>query len=713
MIPSSGWYAEVTHPDTDRTLRPDILDEPLTRPSWNDYAEIEIPVPSAPHWQTMEGEPTLRVYKDGERVPIDILQDARNPINGPDMVLEGIGGIELRERVQHDFRLVYPEDAARTLVEDNTTLTFDLEPPTWPVQADQTLQDTTGGDTLSDLFSEALNDDTVPITESSGSMTPKQTCWVDIGGREDASGSYSERLGPNYSGTTGPDPGEALAVMLENQGQFVEWTFTTGHTIPEAEVGVWIRFHTPDGDGAEFTVELNGNEIDRTSVTSSSVNWNDFGQSPFDGGGWQSGDLPAGTHTIRVELTGSSGNAQVFDRATPVDNRYDYNFDDDVNSENDLDGPELYPDAIAVLADRFPQAFNLTELTLAVTMDDISNNQAIAVANAAPVGNFDEATNTASHTVDFDAMGDLGAIAQGRVTFSRYSPNGARDETPRFGYDAQTLTDWTLTADIEEVPMLIDRSFDASIAEVLTDIAGQSFVWSYRIDDDGDETLTWLRPGDRVAPADPALIDAEVTKEMDVIGKATVKGANKQVTGESFTASTSFVDLAESDIIPQTESVGDNFSRGTDYEMNWRDGEIRILSRGDMVNGNTYTINYAIEVEGSYTADASLRALEPQDIPEVPSSRAAEQIAYVLTQELGTPRWVGNIRIPPEAMDFDVVDALPLGNIGLPSDAGPFAIIDRPQITPQGIQLRLGNRPDLDALVAQLQQRVRQVVRRT
>lgn len=716
-IPSKGWYVQVTEPVNDRTLFAQPLSDPLIRPSYNDYPEIVVPIPRSRQWQQLSGAPGMTVYRDGDEQPIDELLKATD---GQDqIVLEGIGGVELRERVQEDYDVEFVHEAAESLINDHTTYTADVDTPSGTVQDGQIVQEpstTAEFQAVSDIAA------TDPVDLSGDAVVLLQTAfhadgWDDI---TDSSGATVFE-GSDESGAGDPENGQA-AEIGDSTSEFVEYEFTTSHTIPEAEVGVHLRRRYRGADGPAFSISLNGTTLDSfpTGTISTSYSWRDAAQDPVTGGGWDQGDLQPGTHTIRVDIDTTDTDNLLVDRAVLADNTFSYNFDNSptwTGTANALDGPELYP-VFAVVFNDFQTPFVIGAGELTVDMDNTDGSQRIQISiDRGQTYEPDDGTedNTSNVDVDFAEIGDT---IRARVRLSRHEASGQQDVTPRDGYSGQQINSYELAADIDRAPALIDRSFDDSVANILSDMMGESFFWTYWIDD-GTETVTVTQPGQRTADTDPALTEASITKEIEVIEKFTVKGANKPVSSEEFTAQTSFQDLSQSGISPNTESVYDpntgvNYDRGTDYEMDWRNGQVRAVSTGDLSVGTTYEINYQHEVEGSFTASGS--GANPRDevvdIPEVPSSRAAEQIAYALVQEEKDPRWVGSVTIDPAAMTFNVADALALSQLDLPSSAGPFAVAERPEVTPEGTDIRLGSRPDLDERLADIRGQVSQLSRR-
>ena len=83
-----------------------------------------------------------------------------------------------------------------------------------------------------------------------------------------------------------------------------------------------------------------------------------------------------------------------------------------------------------------------------------------------------------------------------------------------------------------------------------------------------------------------------------------IRGRFREVTGESFTSDyDTAVALSNEDIDPNSETVYESdpeegFSEGTDYSMDYENGEITVLSGGSMDDSTTYTIDYEFDPSG-------------------------------------------------------------------------------------------------------------------
>jgi hypothetical protein len=270
--------------------------------------------------------------------------------------------------------------------------------------------------------------------------------------------------------------------------------------------------------------------------------------------------------------------------------------------------------------------------------------------------------------------------------------------------------------------LLIDQLIDNNLETAFNQIAGEMFLWSYQIID-GQPTIVWTQPGQRTADDTPD-IDAEVNsrKALTTYEAVTIKGSPQSVSDERFSGSTSYTPLSYDDLVNGTESVrhpsdGTQYVRGDDYEMNYRDGEIRILSGGRMSSGTEYAIGYRYESDATHPPDYDGEGDElVEEVPGVVSDQQAEQIAFSLLEvdpQLSEPRYEADILLPRGGAAYDPTEALQLDALNLPPEAMPLAVRESPEQTPRGIWLRLGSRRELEAAIRSISDQVQTVSRRS
>jgi len=604
----------------------------------------------------------------------------------------------------------------RDLVSNNTGYATDVDDTDAETQENVTVQDPSGESDLSGVLSPAA---TTPVIVTNGGVKPAQTCFTREGENADRAESITGSDASYSDGT---------AERLDEDGSvdgptaFAEYDFTLNYTVPADEWDFAVRHNTKNQGGPELRWILqhaNGNSYTLADTglgfSFQNVRFDQLGDTIFDD--YTGPDLTSGDYTLRcvVDNTDASIGTYIYDIdvIAPHDNRYQYTFDNTVDVNGYLDGPELYPPSVDAVFDAYRSAFSITGGDVTATLTDTSNNQALALSNDFGSTYPISGSNTTSVGGDFASPG---AALNLKATLSRYSPSGAQSATPRFGYDAQRLDGYTLQADISFEALLIDDKFDNNLTDVLNDIARDQYIWSYQIQG-GTPTLAWTEREQRIGSDDPELEDAQITKQGETWDSVTIKASNVPVSNEQFTASASFVDLAESDLQTGSESVYDGgtnaqFERGTDYEMDYSNGEIRILSGGGMTGGTDYLIDYRHEVKGTHTVTSPPDRELVETVPGIVSDRQAEQIAYVVAEvepEVNTPRYEGQLIVPSVDARFDPLEALPLDNLDLPDVATPLSIGGQPEVTPRGLVFNVGSAPPLESQLSGIRDRVQKV----
>jgi hypothetical protein len=120
------------------------------------------------------------------------------------------------------------------------------------------------------------------------------------------------------------------------------------------------------------------------------------------------------------------------------DDRYNYNFSNSVDSDQLLSGPELYPDGASLEWPILDQETQVSACRIFSGWDDTGGSQELA---ASPNGGADylTASNTETLDVDFEGNDIIGTDLRIRTTHGRHSPDGPRDQTPRYGYAGQSI----------------------------------------------------------------------------------------------------------------------------------------------------------------------------------------------------------------------------------------------------------------------------------
>lgn len=653
-IPASGYYVEVQSP-ADTWITVEVAGDVRKLPQVNALPKIEIPVPKNEKWEDFVDQP-IRAWLNGEQLPIDELEAVEQR---PDRtVLRGVGGTDLRKRVTLD---VVEEDAhvvAEDLIDQETPYTSNVDEPASTAEEDVIQFEAAS---QSELEPHVNIQDTDPFFfNADGKLELAQTAFTTEG--EDADRA-TDRF--NYQEMQGLSDG--IALEIDSDGFYAEWDFTLDYTIPESEFGVHIRHGDVDINEApalSFKVILEDGTEQEIDYLQQGVGlittWQDHAQDPLDGTGWTSGDVPPGTHTVRVEATsppeGSSG--YLADVVAPRDNRWPHTMDDDVDADDQLSGPEHYvPVPLRFNAATTAKSFSGGRLE--VVMNDTSEGQSVAVSIDGGA-TWEEVLNATSVDADF---AEKSATLDSRVMVSGY---GTQSTTPTDGANPQTLSEATLYGDVVDIPVLDNKGYDDRLVNILRDIADYgNFVFEVAYDGT-DTTVEWTQPGQRPATQRlEEIVDYDVNTDIgDQVEKAIVFGSARPIEGETFTAQHgSEVPLDHSPIVEASERVhdgsGKTFERGSDYVMRNQAGTIETLSTGSMTDATDYQIDYSYKISNSYTAEG---VTDPQvrrfDLQSIPTERGCGQAALYLVQRLKDPVIEAQLVIPTLPPSLSVINAI-------------------------------------------------------
>jgi len=290
-----------------------------------------------------------------------------------------------------------------------------------------------------------------PLGISNGKLKLLQTSFTEEGEFADVSGSSGAVSNSAASNTK-------TEVLAGNSGEFVSFNFTPAYEIPAGEFECHVRAVLGtfgSNDVAQFEIFLNGNSLGTRLFGSSS-------RSDFD---WYKRNtslssppkLAANTqHTVRVQEAGLAGDEDIeVDVVAPVDDRFNYTFDNSTGSNDELDGPELYPSQITQAFDPASPIRIADGTKVSSTWNDTSNNQFIELS---PDDNtYDRTTNSDSASTTFS---DLTGQIYAKVGLSRF---GTDTDTPATGVSGQEIELWNL-----------DSTFDGKSPEAIgeTEIRG-------------------------------------------------------------------------------------------------------------------------------------------------------------------------------------------------------------------------------------------------
>jgi hypothetical protein len=508
-VPSRGWYVEIDYPgpSADTLYTPTIVDPgPTLQPQPNDYPRVDIPVEKNSRWDSLvEKFPNtkipLRFWKDGRRQPLEELVDVVT--RADKTILKARGGSELSTFVERSV----DQERIDTLVEDlittNTSYSANVDrPPTTTQTNEQLLSLSTSADFQSRLSSSPSD----PIDISGGTVSLLQSNWPqDINDREDEGGPG---FGFDLSASGAFNTAQAL---LTDAGDFIEWTFTNDYRIRQRDFNWADRIETDGPDPPDVNMYVDG------SVVGKYRDHADFGLV------WRQGrtgdfdehfpiELPPGKHTARIEAVAGGADFHRVDIISPHDYRYNYTFTDPP------DEPETKPEAVELVFDDIPAPQAVTGGRAETTWSATNSNQEIALSNDQGATYGVSGTNTQTIEGDFTSP-EFGPTLTFRATLSR----------------GTQLQDVTLKADLESMPLAVNKSFSGSLMKILQTLADTgNFLFEVRADG-GTLSVEWTRPGQRTSDADPDVSDFEFSRSKeDIVNKAIVFGQSQQRRGELF-----------------------------------------------------------------------------------------------------------------------------------------------------------------------------------
>ena len=703
-VPPTGWHVEVLHPDTGRKRVADVVDlqsAPVFNPGPNALPRVRIPVRKDTVWlsEAYDDDPTMRVWRDGRRLPIEVLRNVEQ--REGTTVLVGVGGVELEGRVTEEYNDKRRHVAADELVTAETGYAVDAPEPETGALTDVVQQDP---DTSAEFETVADFADTSPLTIQNGAVTSAQVNHV-------IEGEDRDRGDAEPGSFSGASNGQALVIAAG--GDDAEWDIPLEYVHPTDSIGVWVRLgETDDAYPTGFWLEINGTTYDLGAIPDEFTNqdyaWVNFADESFVSPAYSGPDIgPADTVTLVADGEVSGDGSTLIDVVALTDERFDATFSDTL-TDGYLDGPGTHVTVEATFKNA-PSAFNVTAGSADLTIDDTSGAQRVQISNDNGSNWYpQDGTENNTTNVTVDPFPNAGSGTRLRVRLDAWEPSGPRDQTPRLNYASQELDAYTLRSDITQELLLIDETFDNSLASILTDIAEPAErSWGLRTDANGDIVVRFVQNGQFTADFTPEFSDRTREKLGKTYDSVTVKGSNEPESNVPYTANTSYTALPRENILTGSETVYDdqrNYERDDDYEIRYREGEIRATEGGDLDPGTDYRIDFRYQAKGTFEAqDAPTDPDElVETVPGVTSARLAKQVAFVIQTEADTPRYTAEVTIPDPDPRFDPTEALPPSALGLPSAADNLEVRGEPQLTEEGLPVRFGTRPSVE----QTQQRL-------
>ncbi|MDF9748434.1 hypothetical protein [Natrinema salsiterrestre] len=699
-VPPRGWHVEIDHP-SGTTFTPRIQDV-QAKPRLNDLPELEITVPEADRWrdEDLEGAPA-RVWKDGQRQPIDeFVKDTSAP-NGITLVLRG--GSELDQYVDDvQFDEILAQEGVKQILDEKTGLAYTVDDPSTSTEEDVDLR-RIGLSDWEEIIADLPADE--PVQDVNG-LEVTQTGWWEEA--EDASGSDGgESSDLNEGRWSG-----GVAIEMNSSLHSKSTTIRLDHEVPAANLIFAPLFAFTDGhppmelliDG-EVADTIPGDALEPTDTIFDLRTFDVAGDDPDSYPDTYSGDVD-----VELNITGS-GDTIYVDGLYAYDSRYTSPPPTGPADDGVID-VSIFPDAYT-FETTVSSGFQIVGGALEVEMPDTSRSQRVRISNDGG-NNWISANNSQTVSGDF-ASASNEIIAQVRLGGYDSDPT----ETPGIRDAPQVLERLTLSADLNDTPQLIDYYNRGSLREILREIADDgNWIWELQWDDDvGGLSLEWTQPGLRTATTDQSLVDYQVGKDVrERYDRAVIFGGSRSVEGDEFVADApgDLRGLEEQYIKATSETVYDPsnpdtvFERRTDYTIEWDIGAIAITDSGDMVQGETYAVDYQYKIRGEYEigGETNPDTIE-KDISTANSQFEAEQIALGIVKEVSQTPIEAEVTIARDDVGFALTETVDLEELP----------VDRPlrvrgiNNSPEQIVLQLGSGQRPEDVIPSLSEKVGRVSR--
>jgi hypothetical protein len=433
-------------------------------------------------------------------------------------------------------------------------------------------------------FSNIISDDIEDnnnLKVDSNSLNFLQTAFYGVDSDEmiretvaDTSGMFFEEAS-NYTANNRNDSGEGY--QPEINGESVYYPFFTEYKMPAGEWKVMLRFGDPDEalKVRQASITVDGQEVESFVdgfETIASINWT---EAPGDF------DLDSGSHEVRFEITNDGEDDPSTYDPIPIDiigvydDRFSYNFDNQVDSNFNLDGPEKFPtnssSASTVQTNEIIFSDVVTEGTSSLSANDAAGIDEIGISFDSGISYF---TNSNSTSI-FAENADTTASVRSRFRLKGFSPNGEQNKTPKFGYAGQSISSYDLSIDTVDVEILFNKQFSENRLSVITGIADNS-------------TVDFRWEGNRcVIITDKELSDVNLRKEsVDSITDIEDVYSSVEVVGDGVTSG-----IVEADNAP---SYIDNHKRIEDSEISIKQDALR-RARSFLENNSTIDFEGTIE----------------------------------------------------------------------------------------------------------------------
>lgn len=712
-VPSEGWYVEIDDPDTGQPLVPTILEGTQPEQSLNDTPQIEVHVPPSDRWDAIaEQRPPMRVWRDGERQPIERFE---GPQTEPEKtILYGRGGVELDEDIEVDVGATTDvDDFVRSLVGDETPYAKTVDDPANNIRDDVRVLAADTVASYQNVFQEVEgqtgNDIPVGIRLQPSRLVTEQVVWLQS---SDEAFEQSTLVRLNEPETYW----RGRAHELNGVGDTLAWEIETRHTFDASELELRIRKEQPlAGQNPEIEVRFDGTVVETISENLDGSG-GDAAPTWFTifAGNNLSGPIEAGTHEIRLTVTPASSDNDVrwiVDGVGAHDTRYpaDWALGDGAGGIVDgvLQGPGLYPESVEVTTEVRSTIEQVVGGRATVALNNTSGQQALAITN-----DGGQTSISASNTEEVvGSFGSSSTQIQATLTLSRYDADPTT--SPAIGDGRQSLSSIEVFANLDDTPFVANTAYDGSVADVLTELAETyGFVWALEWDEQAEAiSVEWTQPGQREATSTAPVLDYQTETNTETLAeKAIVYGRSRRVEETTITIATdTFESVGDGYVQPGTVRVVDPdtdvvYRVGDDYEVLHNEGVLRATPDGNIDDGQDVLVSFDTRLRAEYElpdADGTGDTVR-STIESATTGQLAQQAAKAITNRLAQPRRSAEVTLDRTAT-FDLVGAL---SVDGPIDPQVVSKLSRER---SKTTVLLGDRRTEDKVIADVRSRLESI----
>ena len=478
-----GYVAVLRRGNEERELGPDDIISPDIPAEHSVINEWRFETPLDESLEFYRHGELLLYFQDDEgdrqiitRGPVDAIksddQDGLTRLRGKDIIqlLQQEGPDEGKVEVDGTAA-----DEIERVWEDTPLEATVIEPEAIVISEERVIQ--SAGD-LTAVFGDHIRD-TDPIVISETEAKPARVGWVK--NALDAA-FHSTEVKENEDFVDG----EGDAAFSGGLDQGYELDFTLDHDVPADELEVGIRYFLEEGEdnpGGDFLID--GEKVDPiASLIDGQVRWTTR-QAPF--------EVEAGSHTLRIEGDGDSGSGDFeVDLITVFDSRYTET--ENELTDGQLDAPQERPDKIDIVADTVEVENSIVFAYLNVEADT-ENEQKLGI-DFAPDGDYSPDITAANSTsLEEDNPGDPTSSIRAGITLG-HTGEVRDDDTPRKGWDVQSLTEWELAVDESSIIVFEDQEFDGNWFQIMQEMHDEGGLIFRTVPDENNLAVETFERGD-------------------------------------------------------------------------------------------------------------------------------------------------------------------------------------------------------------------------